>query len=375
MKIAVNTRFLIKDKLEGIGWFTFETMKYITRKHPEHKFIFLFDRPYHKDFIFDKNIKPLVIPPPARHPMLWYTWFEVSLPLIFQVHKPDLFLSPDGFMSLRTKVPTSIVIHDIAFEHYPKDLDKLALKYYKRYTPKYADKAKRIATVSEYSKEDLIKNYRIHPDKIDVVYNGADEIYEAISHNKQKETKKIYAKGCDYFIFVGAIQPRKNIVNLFKAFDQFKLRDDKDIKLMIVGRKGWSTDEIYHTYKKMQFKKDVIFTGRVSNVELKHLYGAALALTFIPYFEGFGIPIVEAQQCHCPVITSNVTSMPEVADGSALLVNPFSIDSIAEGLRKISKDEAFRNNLIHKSKENLKRFSWEKTADKLWDTILKSIEK
>jgi glycosyltransferase involved in cell wall biosynthesis len=374
LKIVVNTRFLIRDKLEGIGWFTYETMKHITRKHSVHEFVFLFDRPYHKDFIFAPNVKPMVIPVPARHPFLWYTWFELALPFVLKKEKPDLFLSPDGFMSLKAKVPTTLVLHDIAFEHYPKDINKLTLKYYKHFTPKFVKKAGRIATVSEYSKNDIIKTYNVSPDKIDVVYNGSDEIYQPINENKQRETRKIYAKGKEYFVFVGAIQPRKNLANLFKAFDKFKASDENEIKLLIVGRKGWSIDEIYSTYNKMTYKEDVIFTGRVSNIELRHLYGSALALTFIPYLEGFGIPIIEAQNCHCPVITSSVTSMPEVAGGSALLVNPFSIDSIADGLLRISKDERLRKELIEKSKLNIARFSWEKSADKLWETMNKTLK-
>lgn len=373
MKVVVNTRFLLKDKLEGIGWFTYETLKIITRKNPEVKFIFLFDRPYHKDFIFGDNVKPIVIPPPARHPFLWYVWFEMAVPLVLKLEKPDLFLSTDNFLSLNTKVPTTMVIHDLAFEHYPNYLNKAALNFYKYFVPRYARRAKRIATVSNYTKNDIINSYHIDSGKIDVVFNGADEIYQPITEKKQMEARRIYSKGKEYFLFVGAIQPRKNIVNLFKAFDKFKQTDQKETKLIIVGRKGWSTDEIYHTYKSMEFKKEVIFTGRVSNTELKHLYGAARALTFIPYFEGFGIPIIEAQQCECPVITSNVTSMPEVANGSALLVDPYSIDSITEGLQKMSTDENLRQDLIEKSRINIQKYSWEKTADKLWECMVKTL--
>lgn len=373
LKIAVNTRFLIRNRLEGIGWFTFETLKHITRRNPDVDFVFLFDRPYHEDFLFGPNVKPLVVPPPARHPVLWYSWFEIALPVVLKLQKPDLFLSPDGFLSLATKVPTTLVMHDLAFEHHPRDINALSLKYYKHYGPKYAAKAARIATVSEYSKKDIVTTYRTDPDKIDVVYNGADIVFRPIGEKKQAETKKIYSQGHDYFLFVGALQPRKNLVNLFKAFDIFKRTDDTQTRLMIVGRKGWSTDDIYETYQKMEFRKDVIFTGRVSSVELRHLYGAARALTFIPYFEGFGIPIIEAQQCDCPVITSNITSMPEVADGSALLVDPFSVESIAGALQKISKDETLRREMIEKGRKNIQRFSWEKTADKLWQTIQKTL--
>lgn len=365
---------MIKDKLEGIGWFTYETLKFITRKHPEHTFVFLFDRPYHKDFLFSPNVEAVVIPPPAQRTWLWYPWFEVGVRLTLKRRKPDLFLSPDGFACLSSSVPSALVIHDLGFEHYPEYYDPLTVRYLKHFFPKYLKKAERIATVSEYSKVDIVNTYHIDPGKIDVVLNGADEIYAPVHESKQKETKRIYSKGCDYFIFVGALQPRKNLVNLFKAFDDFKKSDDKGIKLMIVGRKGWSSDDIYHAYKAMEYKKEVIFTGRVSNIELKHLYGAALALTFIPYFEGFGIPVVEAQQCHCPVISSNVASMPEVVHGSALMVNPFSVTDISGALKKMATDPSLRKSLIEKSKVNVKRFSWEITADKLWNTMIKTLE-
>ena len=127
MRIAVNTRLLLKDKLEGIGWFTFETLSRITKNHPEHDFYFLFDRPYSREFISGKNIHPMVIPPKTRHPILWYVWFEFCIPKILKKIKADLFLSPDGFLSLTSNIPSISVIHDINFEHHPEDL-----KFYHR---------------------------------------------------------------------------------------------------------------------------------------------------------------------------------------------------------------------------------------------------
>ena len=121
MIIAVNTRLLLKNKLEGIGWFTYETLSRITKNHPEHIFYFLFDRPYHSDFVFESNVTPIVLPPPARHPVLFYIWFEISVARFLRKLKPDLFLSPDGYLSLKTKTTSLAVIHDINFEHYPED--------------------------------------------------------------------------------------------------------------------------------------------------------------------------------------------------------------------------------------------------------------
>lgn len=388
MLIAVNTRLLLKDKLEGIGWFAYESLKRITKNHPEHNFLFLFDRPFSEEFIFSDNISPIVAGPQARHPFLWYWWFEQSLPKIFHKHEPDLFLSPDGFLSLSYSPPAGMkkcasiaVIHDLNFEYYPEDIPFLARKYYKKYFPLFAKKASRIATVSEYSKQDISKLYNIPPEKIDVVYDGANEAFRPIAPTlkgekaeRQFDSPPLQGQGAaPYFLFVGALHPRKNVARLLQAFDEFKKSESSNMKLVIAGEKMWKTSDIENVLEKMKFKNDVIFTGRMGANELKEAMASALALVFVPYFEGFGIPIVEAMYCDVPVITSNVTSMPEVAGKAGLLVDPFSVDSIKEGMLRIYKDEALRNLLIENGKKQREKFSWDKTAEKLWKCIEKTI--
>ncbi len=374
MKIAVNTRLLIKDKLEGIGWFTFETFKRITRNHPEHEFVFIFDRPFSDEFIFSSNITPVVIHPQSRHPFLWYIWFEHSLSRFLKKSKPDLFISPDGFLSLSSKIPSFSVIHDINFVHQPKDLPFLARKYYNHYFPLYAEKAKRVATVSEFSKKDLCENYQLNPDKVDVVYNGVNKMYSPVNEEDKTITKNKYTNGNEYFVFIGALHPRKNVSRLMLAFDEFKKSYKSDIKLVIVGDFMFKNNTLKNIYSNLFYKNDIIFTGRLSPDELRYVIGSAFALTFVPYFEGFGIPIIEAMSCGTPVITSNVTSMPEVAGNAALLVNPFSVESIKNGMLKITKDNNLRNDLIKKGFVQQEKFSWDKTANKLWSSIEKCFE-
>ncbi|MCD6112307.1 MAG: glycosyltransferase family 4 protein [Bacteroidales bacterium] len=371
MEIVVNTRLLIKNKLEGIGWFSYETLKRITNQHKEHHFIFLFDRYFDEEFIFSENITPIVLSPQARHPFLYYIWFEYSVNSILKKLKPDLFLSPDGYLSLSSKVKSLAVFHDLNFEHYPKDLPWLERKYYRYYFPKFAKKACRIATVSEYSKNDINKLYNIPKSKIDVVYNGANEKYTPLQENEKIETREKYSGSKEYFLFVGALHPRKNLTNLFKAFDDFKRNYSSDTKLLIVGNKKWWTYEIRKTYENMQFKDDVIFCGRLSTEDLHKVIASALALTYVSYFEGFGIPVVEAFYCNTPVITSNVTSLPEIAGDAALIVDPFSVSQISDAMMKIAKDENLRSNLISKSNIRKKEFSWQKSSEKLWASIEK----
>lgn len=371
MRIAVNTRLLLKDRLEGIGWFTYESLKRITLAHPEHDFIFIFDRKYNEEFIFSDNIIPEVIFPQARHPFLYYLWFEYSVPYILKKYKADLFLSPDGYLSLSTKVKSIAVFHDLCFEHYPDDMPGMALKYYKYYFPKFAKKAARIATVSEFSKQDIMQQYGISDENIDVVYNGANESYFPLDSNAISMTKSELTGGSDYFVYVGALHQRKNIDNLFRSFDLFKETDNKNTKLVLVGKKMWWTESLQSAYDSMKYKEDVILTGRLDTEKLHRVLGSAIALTYVSYFEGFGIPVVEAFYANVPVITSNVTSLPEVAGDAALLVDPFSVESIAEAMRKISLDENLRNELLIKGSKRKIMFSWDKTAVKLWNCIEK----
>lgn len=368
MKIAVNTRLLLKDKLEGIGWVAYETLSRIVRAHPDDEFYFLFDRKPDPRFIFAENVKPVVLFPQARHPFLYIIYFEISVCRALRRIKPDVYLSTDAYLSLRSKTPQIAVFHDINFEHFPQDFPKLALWHYKKFFPKFAHKAKKIITVSEFSKKDIIDNYKVEPEKIDVVYNGANEGFKPLSEEEKIKIRNKYTSGCQYFMFVGSLHPRKNLARLFPAFDLFKERTGSDVKLLIVGEKRWWTEPIQKAYEAMKHKDDVVFVGHLQMAELHRVTAAALASVYVSYFEGFGIPIVEAYKCDVPVITSNVTSMPEVAGDAALLVDPFDIESIA-GALELVMDENIRNSLIEKGRIRRNDFSWDKAAEQWYKVI------
>ena len=374
MVIAVNTRLLLKGKLEGIGWFSLETLKRMTINHPEHQFIFIFDRPFNDVFIFSENVTPVVIGPPTRHPFLWYLWFEFQIPRILKKYKADLFLSPDGYLSLRTKVPQLAVIHDINFVHRPDDLPWLKAKYYNYYFPKFSRIAKRIATVSYYSKEDITRSFKVDYDKIDVVYDGINQIFEPISDEEKIVARKKFADGSEYFLFVGALHPRKNVCGLLKAFDAFKSINGDNLKLVIVGGEMHKTGDIFDTYENMRYKNDVVFTGRVPTADLHDIFGAALALTFIPFFEGFGIPIVEAMSAGIPVICSNTTSIPEVGGNAVLYADPLKIDQITDAMLQLVNDDNLRKSLVEKGYIQKAKFSWDETARLLWLSIERALQ-
>ncbi|MBU1012242.1 MAG: glycosyltransferase family 4 protein [Bacteroidetes bacterium] len=373
MKIAVNTRLLVRNKLDGIGYFIFESLQIITRNHPEHEFYFFFDRDFDEDFIFSDNVTPIIIGPQARHPFLYFIWFELSIPSLLNRLKIDLFLSPDGYLSLRSKIPSIAIFHDLNFEHHPQDYPYLERKYYRFFFPRFAKKANRIATVSEYSKNDIIEKYHIKKEKIDVVYCAARPIFQPIKPAEKEEVKQIFSEGNDFFIYVGSIQPRKNLSVLIKAFDLYKEKTSSKDKLLFVGALKWNSSELRDAYKSSAYKQDIHFTGRLDSNDLAKVTASAKALMLISKLEGFGIPILEAYFCDVPVITSNVTSMPEIAGDGALLVNPESIESVAKAMIEMDRDILLRDKLIKNAQIQRRKFSWQKTADLMWDGIEKTV--
>jgi glycosyltransferase involved in cell wall biosynthesis len=372
--VAVNTRLLMPGKLDGIGWFTFETLKRITGDHPETNFIFLFDRKYSREVIFNDNITPVILRPPARHPILWYYWFHCRVHSYLRKTGPDLFLSTDGFLPLRSKIPSVTVIHDINFEHRPGDLPWLTRKFYRYFFPRYARKANRIVTVSEYSRRDIINYYEVPEEKVDLAYNGANESYHPITEEQAAEVRDHYTAGAPYFVFVGNLHPRKNITNLLKAFQLFKEENKGNYKLILVGEKFYLTGPMEEQLDRMKHKDDVIFTGRLDPGQLNDVLGAAWAMTFVPFFEGFGIPVLEAMKCEIPVIASNTTSLPEIAGDAAIYADPDSPGSIRDAMIRLVREEGLRQTMIEKGRERRQQFSWDHTAAMLWNSISRVME-
>jgi glycosyltransferase involved in cell wall biosynthesis len=368
MRIGVNTRLFVKGKMDGIAWFSYEILKRMVAAHPEHEFVFFFDRKFDSDFVFASNIKPVIVHPPARHPLLWLLFFEAGIPKALRKEKIDVFFSPDGWLSLRTKVKTLTVIHDLNFIHYPEFIRFWSWRYYRFFFPRFARRADALATVSEFSKKDIIANFDIAPQKITVTANGVAEDFFEISEPEKQLVRQQLTQGIPYFTFVGTISVRKNILNILQAFERFRT-DVGEAKLVFAGRKKYWDKEMNRTLEKMQFRGDVIFTGYLNTSELNRIISSSSGLLYPSFFEGFGVPIVEAFACGVPGITSNVTAMPEVAGDAALYVNPFAVTEITDAMKLIFHNEDIRRELIRKGRERLPLFGWDKPAKDLWQII------
>ena len=227
MNIGINARHLIKGKLEGIGWYSFEILNRLVLLMPKHKFFFFYDRK--TDFLISgENVFNVILNPPARHPILFRIWFNYVLPRNFKKFKIDLFFSPDGFISLNTQIPQIGVIHDLNFEHYPEDLPKNVLKYYQKYMPLFSRKAEKIITVSNFSKTDIVENYGISPKKITVIYNGGNDAFRTLNTNQKKVFIEKNNNNRPFFIYVGSLHKRKNIERMLRGFKKFNFLNKMD---------------------------------------------------------------------------------------------------------------------------------------------------
>lgn len=369
MRIGVNARFLIANKLEGIGWYSYHVIKHIIENHPQHEYVLFFDRKPDPYFSFDSSVKLIQLRPPARHPVLWYIWFEFALPKALKEYKIDVLLSPDGFCSLSTQIPQLMVVHDLAYLHFPEHLPFPVRKYYRYFVPRQIRAASHIIAVSEYTKKDIIDQFDIAEQNISVAYNGVREEFVPIQTDQQKSIKQTYTSGREFFLFVGAIHPRKNLDKLILAFDVFKSRNQNDLALVIVGRKAWMTKETEHAFQNAKYKKDIFLYPYLDTQQLAKLTAASYYAINPSLFEGFGVPVLEALYCNVPVMVSQSSSLPEVAGPGAILFDQNSSDDIALAMQKALTDPN-RAKRIELGTLHRVRFNWKNTADKIYYQLL-----
>ncbi len=297
--------------------------------------------------------------------------FRDKLDLLFiPSHTLPVFINP--------KLKTILTVHDLGSEYLPFKHQVKQLLYLKFITYYQLKTATKLIAVSNSTKKDLVKRVGIDPKKIKVIYEGVDKtMFTTTKTNTKNDTLSKYdIETNKYFLHVGTIQPRKNLERVIEAFKLFReVNEIKEIeqtkgdsktlnnfKLVLAGAKGWDSEDIYNLPKKLGISSQVKFLGRVEEGELAELYKSASGLVFPSLFEGFGLPILEAFACGCPVLTSNTSAMPEIAGDAAILVNPSSTKEIMEGMTELSEDQALRKKLIEKGQNRLKLFSWEKTA-------------
>jgi glycosyltransferase involved in cell wall biosynthesis len=308
-----------------------------------------------------KNFSVRLLPPPTplvRVPVfLAYELFRRPVDVLHVQYTAPPFC----------RVPVVATVHDLAFEHMPETFTRRGSFQLKLTVRRTAKKAARIATVSEYSRQDLLSTYKLPPEKVVVTYNGIESHFtpRPASPNEAEEIRARFGVERDFLLAVGSLQPRKNLVRLIRAYAKLRgEREDFTHQLVIVGRRLWLAHEIFDEVKRQRWADDVILTGYVADEDLPALYRVASAFVYPSLFEGFGLPPLEAMACGTPVVTSGVSSLPEVTSDAALLIDPNDEQALASALIEILNNERLRAELREKGIAQAGKFTWRDAAEK-----------
>ncbi len=299
-------------------------------------------------------------------------WTHARLSWEMALHRPDALFVPAHVIPVIHPGNSFATIHDLGYLKFP-DAHPFSQRLYLDLSTRWnLAVSRKVFAVSKTTKIDLVKHYGADERKIEVIYPGANREIGRVSRAKRIPVLKKYGLEDDnYVLYVGTIQPRKNLKRLMEAFA--RMRGRKGLKLVIAGKIGWKSEGILRSAKELGLSEAVVFTDYIPEEEKFALLSGALVFAFVSLYEGFGFPVLEAQASGTPVLASNTSSLPEVAGDGALLVNPSSVEEIADGLRMLSEDRMLREELKAKGKENLKRFSWDEAAKKILGSILDSL--
>lgn len=338
-KVFINTRAL-SSTLSGVQRYTLELLNRL-----------------------QSELQPIA-PKKPLHGIAGHIWEQFVLPTRL---RGNLLFSPSNTGPLIEERQV-VTIHDITPLEHPEWLNPRFAKWYQFLIPRLVHKARRIIAVSNFTKSRICEVTSVQPDKAVVIYNGADERFRPKSSEEIARTKDTFGiSNFRYILTVATIEPRKNLQRLLEAWDVWHVNLPQDIWLVIAGAKG--KDLVFRDAVFNRLPPKICMIGHVPDEHLPALYSGALAFIYVSLYEGFGLPPLEAMACGTPVLTSNVTSLPEVVGDAALTVNPYDIDAIAEGIKRLIEDDNLRKELSQKGLARAKLFSWERTAEVTWSVL------
>lgn len=356
---------IISDRLNrpltGIGNYVYNLINELSKIDKED--IYLIN--YEKNNLFPELNKIIIKNPFEKFPKKPFYFWHLYLNYYLNKKKLDLDIihSPENaslFVKL-TNQKKIITVYDVISLYFPKTFTKITVFRYKLLFSKTIKTSDKIITVSHHTKQDIMKYFKIPEDKIKVIYEAANGNYKPLKEDEVNKIRQKYNLNYPFILYVGTLEPRKNIPTLLKAYYKLKKQGIKH-KLVITGKRGWKYKSIFETIEKLNLQKDVIFTGYVPDEDLPGLYNAADLFVYPSLYEGFGLPPLEAMACGTPVITSNTSSLPEVVGDAGIMVNPYNVDELANAMYEVLTNDGLREELSKKGLERAKLFSWKKCA-------------
>ena len=360
MRIAIDLIPII-GKEAGLQRYAQQLVEGIADFDKKNKYVLLLnEKVYNLLAVRQDNFTNVKVKTP---PKIHFFWEQVYLPLhtLFKnfdvLHFP--ISAPLYFQLSSTK--SIVTVHDLTFILYPKTMTKISRFYWSFFMKRGIKTAKRIIAVSKNTKDDLIKYYNIPEEKVKIIPEALTRNFSAsLMAGNFQSIKGRYALPEKYLLYVGTLEPRKNIKRLLQAFRKAKNNKKFRHKLVIVGKKGWLFSEIFETVKNLRLENDVVFAGFVPDEDLPGIYSGAEIFVFPSLYEGFGLPLLEAMSYGVPVLTSNSSSLPEVVGDAGILVNPEDTDDIANGILRLVEDRSLRNQLKEKGLQQAQKFSLER---------------
>jgi glycosyltransferase involved in cell wall biosynthesis len=359
MILGINLCGALTDEAERpdnliMGYFNLLAIKY-----PEHNFVFITDIVFENAAANVKNTSIIRIDPRPKNIFFWKFWYDRKLEKIVKKKQIDLLISLDEVCSLRSEIPQLLLINN--------------LPAYKRGARQFLQKAKRIAVTSNFLKKRIIDRYKLAEEKIDIIYQGIDRRYVPLSFEEKERTKQKYTEGKEYFLYAGDIDPDKNLINLLKAFSFFKKRQKSNMQLVIISNK-LSGSEFQDSLKTYKYREEVKLLHNLPFKEQTKIMASAYAFVSPSLQENFPDKIIAAMQCEVPAIANNMNMevITEICGNSVLYTNANNFEEIADKMMLLFKDENKRNEFIAKGRKQALQYSADKTADLLWQSIIKT---
>lgn len=357
---------------ENSSCFPLDIVDELINRKPEHEFAIVTDKFNSKRFSVKKNVSVIIVSNSTRHPLLSKWWHDIKLPGILKRHKADVFVSFNGFCSLTTTVPQCILLHDLSFLYKTSLPKRSHLFFYKRYLPKFLQKANTIISSSFFLKKEITTQYKIAAGKIDVIHAAASEMFHPLSEKEKEEIRLKYSDGKNYFVAVAAPHYDKSLISLLKAFSVFKKMQKSNWKLIMIRGELTANKKIVESLKKYKYRNDVVLADKLTQEEFVTLIGSAYALIDLLPRNGIDTTMLNAMKCHVPVITSSDPARKEQCEEAALYAEPNDHKDIADKLMLLYKDETLHSSLVEKSKIVTGRNSHANQADLLWQSIITS---